>query len=31
MKEVKELDHDRENLPVEKALGVQWDVEADTL
>lgn len=28
-KEVKELDLDRNNLPVEQALGVQWNVEPD--
>lgn len=30
-KDVKELDLDRETLPDEKALRIQWDVQEDTL
>ena len=29
-KEVKNLDLDTDNLPVERALGMRWDVESDT-
>lgn len=29
-KEVKELDFDRDNLPVERTLGLQWCAETDT-
>ncbi|XP_014676276.1 PREDICTED: uncharacterized protein LOC106816216 [Priapulus caudatus] len=30
-KEIRELDFDRETLPAERALGVYWTVEEDTL
>lgn len=30
-KEIKKLDLDQEHLPVERALGEQWNVEKDTL
>ena len=29
-KQIKELDLDREKLPLERALGVQWNIEKDT-
>ena len=29
-KQIKELDLDREKLPLERALGVQWNIESDT-
>jgi hypothetical protein len=28
-KQIKDLDLDREKLPVEKALGIQWNIESD--
>ena len=30
VKDLKELDLDRDELPVERALGLQWCVESDT-
>lgn len=29
-KEVKDLDLDKDKLPVERALGIRWDIESDT-
>ena len=28
-KQIKELDLDREKLPVERALGIRWNIESD--
>ena len=29
-KEVKDLDLDKDHLPIERALGMRWDIESDT-